>query len=851
MSIQPGSRLGPYEIVAPLGAGGMGEVYRARDTKLGREIAVKVLPAGVSDDPGRRQSFEQEARSASALNHPGIVTIYDIGSADGVIYIAMELVEGRTLRELLVEQPVPIRKLLEIGAQAADGLAKAHAAGIVHRDLKPENVMITKDGFVKILDFGLAKLAEPVSEPLSALPTAVAPPTEPGTVMGTAGYMSPEQASGQPLDFRSDQFSLGVILYEMATGRRAFQRKTRAETLVAIMREEPEPIGQANPKAPGPVRWIIERCLAKDAEERYASTKDLARDLASVRDHLSETSASGSLAAAEPARVKRRGWLLPAAAALVLGAAVALLARGLFQGRPHFGLQFQRLTYQRGTISSARFAPDGQTIVYGASWDGRPIEVFSTLAEGHVSRSLSLPPADVLSVSPTGELALSLNRHFTTGFQTTGTLARAPLAGGAPREILENVQDADWSPDGKELAVSHYVGNRCRLEYPIGHVLYEARAWVSDVRVSPDGRMVAFLDHPQLGDSIGTIRVVDRDGKPRLSGPPAERGIAWSPRGDEVWSSPPLRATSLSGKTRTPWTFLGDQDAIYDISSRGKVLLSRSARRREIIASLSGGPERNLTWLNWSFPLDLSRDGQFVLFDEQNIEPNGVYIRKLDGSPAVLLGEGKSFQLSPDGQWALATPQIGTPDLVLLPAGAGQVRKLSLSGIACQWAKFFPDGRRILFMGNEPGRAARLFTVDLSGGKPRAITPEGVVILNQDPLSPDGKSIVAVGPDGRAAVYPAEPGEPRPVPGLTPEDSAVRWSSDGRSVYVFNIVARPGVVDLVDIQTGKRTPWKEFHPPDPAGVIQIAPYLMTPDGATYLYSYRRMLDDLYVLTGVK
>src|SRR6266545_4616652 len=333
MSLSAGTRLGPYEVLAPLGAGGMGEVYRARDTRLGREVAVKVLPAEISLDPQRRQRFEQEARSASALNHPNIVTVYDIGSADGMIYIAMEVVEGRTLRDLIVEQSVSVRKLLEIGAQVADGLAKAHAAGIVHRDLKPENLMISKDGFIKILDFGLAKLVEPGSADLSVMPTAVAPPTEPGTVMGTAGYMSPEQAGGQPLDFRSDQFSLGAILYEMVTGARAFQRKTGAETLVAIMREEPEPIGQVNPKTPGPVRWIIERCLAKDPEERYASTKDLARDLASVRDHLSEASASGGLAAAEPARLKRRRWLLPAAAALVVGAALALPARGLLQGQ--------------------------------------------------------------------------------------------------------------------------------------------------------------------------------------------------------------------------------------------------------------------------------------------------------------------------------------------------------------------------------------------------------------------------------------------------------------------------------------------------------------------------------------
>jgi eukaryotic-like serine/threonine-protein kinase len=289
MPFSSGTRLGPYEITALLGAGGMGEVYRARDTKLGREVALKVLLGEVSADPDRRRRFEAEARSASALNHPNIVTVYDIDAEDSTIYIAMELVEGKMLRELILDGALPVRKTLDIAVQAAEGLAKAHAAGIVHRDLKPENLMISKDGYVKILDFGLAKLVEPVRERegLSALQTMAAPATQPGTVLGTAGYMSPEQAGGGSVDFRSDQFALGAILYEMSTNRRAFQRKTGAETLVAIIREEPEPIGQLNPGVPAPLRWIVERCLAKDPEDRYASTKDLARDLKSVRDHLS------------------------------------------------------------------------------------------------------------------------------------------------------------------------------------------------------------------------------------------------------------------------------------------------------------------------------------------------------------------------------------------------------------------------------------------------------------------------------------------------------------------------------------------------------------------------------------
>ncbi|HEY4229317.1 MAG TPA: serine/threonine-protein kinase, partial [Thermoanaerobaculia bacterium] len=372
MTLAAGSRLGAYEILAPLGAGGMGEVYRARDARLSREVAIKVLPATMAADPDRRARFEQEARSASGLNHPNILTVYDIGEADGTIYIAMELVEGRTLREVVAGDPLPTRKLLDIAVQTAEGLAKAHSAGIVHRDLKPENVMVSKDGFVKILDFGLAKLTETPAQDASVMPTAIAAPTQPGTVLGTAGYMSPEQASGHPVDFRSDQFSLGSILYEMAAGQKAFQRKTGAETLVAIIREEPPPLSQLAPKAPAPVRWIVERCLAKDPEERYASTKDLARDLKSLRDHLTETSASGALEAAEPAKARRRGWLLPAVAAFVAGSALALLAaKSLFLGAAP-QLQFQRLTFRRGVINAARFAPDGKTVLYGAVWDGTP-----------------------------------------------------------------------------------------------------------------------------------------------------------------------------------------------------------------------------------------------------------------------------------------------------------------------------------------------------------------------------------------------------------------------------------------------------------------------------------------------
>jgi serine/threonine protein kinase/Tol biopolymer transport system component len=850
MTLPAGTRLGPYEVLAPLGAGGMGEVYRARDPKLGREIAIKVLPETTAADLDRRQRFEQEARSASALNHPNILTIYDIGSSDGTLYIAMELVEGRTLRELIAAEPLPTKRLLEVAVQIAEGLAKAHAAGIVHRDLKPENLMISKDGYVKILDFGLAKLTEPVTQELSALPTAIAAPTQPGTVMGTAGYMSPEQASGQPVDFRSDQFNLGSILYEMATAKKAFQKKTGAETLVAIIKEEPEPLSQTAPQAPAPVRWIVERCLAKDPEERYASTKDLARDLKNVRDHLSETSASGALAPVAPAKARRLPWLVPAALAVVAGIGVGLLLREVTAGRPDLHIKFHRLTFRRGAIISARFAPDGQTFVYGAAWEGGPLEVYSVRTDSSESRSLGLPSADLLAVSSSGELALSLDRHYVVGFEAAGTLARAPLGGGAPREILEQVQDADWSPDGKNLAVTRYMGNRSRLEYPIGKVLYDTAAWVSNVRVSPKGDLVAFIDHPRRGDNVGLVKVVDVSGKVRLTGPKANTGLAWSPRGDEVWSSfseTSISATSLSGRTRTAFACAGDC-ALDDIFPDGRVLLSRKTARREMFG-VTDGRERNLTWLDWSFPYDISPDSKVVLFNEESIEPNQVYIRKLDGSPAVRLGEGLAHAFSADGKWVL-TSDPSQRQLVLLPSGPGEPKRLPETGIHYLWATWFPDGLRILVFGNEPGKGPRLFIQDLERGKPRPITPEGVSILFKM-VSPDGRWVAATGPDRRIALYPTEAGEPRPVPGLNPEDVPMSWTEDGRALYVWRPSEPPGRIDLFEIATGKRTLWKEFRPPDPAGVLQVGPAVVAPDGATYVYTYRRALDELYLATGIR
>src|SRR5215470_2350248 len=577
MSLSAGTKLGHYEILTPIGAGGMGEVYRAKDPRLGREVALKVLPAAIAQDADRLRRFEAEARAASALNNPNIVTVHDIGKSNGTTYMAMELIDGASLRQLLANGALPEKKMLEVSVQIADGLAKAHSAGIVHRDMKPENVMVSKDGFVKLLDFGLAKpFTAPGTGDGSALPTS-AGETQPGTVLGTVGYMSPEQASGRPVDYRSDQFSLGSILYELATGKRAFEGKTLPETLTAIIREEPPPLAAAAPKAPLTLRWIVERCMAKEPRERYASTEDLARDLATVRDYLSEATLSGAALVASAPRAR---WRLSAALMLLVMAAAAA---GLWAGK-RIGLRpvptFRQLTFRHGGIQLARFAPDG-TVVYGAEWDGKPSELFTTRPGNPESRSLGLPPAGIFSISSSGEMALRLGADF------VGTLARAPLAGGAPRQVLEGVVAADWTPDGRALAVLRQVGDKRRLELPMGKVLYEGRVPWSP-RVSPRGDRVAFQEGSQ-------ISIVDLSGK--KTDLVRERyidGLAWSPDG-EIWyaaaegGNSTIRAVTPGGRRRQLAAMPGNF-SLDDIGPDGQLLLERDSMSYEIVGMTVGEP---------------------------------------------------------------------------------------------------------------------------------------------------------------------------------------------------------------------------------------------------------------------
>ncbi len=860
MTVHAGTRLGPYEILAPLGAGGMGEVYRARDTRLGREVAVKVLPASFASDPDRLRRFEQEARAAGVLNHPNILAIYDVGSHEGSPFVVSELLEGQTLRQRLSGGPLPQRKAIDTALEIAHGLAAAHGQGIVHRDLKPENIFITKDGRVKILDFGLAKLTHPegIGDALTELPTTPSG-TEPGVVMGTVGYMSPEQVRGQPADHRSDIFAFGAILYEMLAGQRAFQGDSSVEIMHAILKEEPPEFEELKRHVSPGLDRVVRRCLEKDAEERFQSARDLGFALEAI------SGVSGITAAVPAIQVvpSRRHLLaaLAVAGALMMAVVVSFVA-GTRAGKTPVP-RFEQLTFRRGFVQSGRFTPDGESVVYSAAWEGNPLELFSTRLGQPEWRSLGLAPCDLLAISRSGEMAIQLRHRFLLAWRSSGTLAQAPVGGGAPREILEDVDWADWAPDGTALAIVRQVEGRFRLEFPVGRVLYETSGWITHPRISPRGDLIAFLDHPIYADTRGSVAFVDRSGKKKTFSEvyAGAYGLAWAPAGDEIWFtaapaglSSALYAASLEGRVRlvarTPGALI-----LQDVARAGRVLLIHENARRGILGLASGETkERDLSWLDWPHPRDLSPDGKTLLFDEEGEGAGGkylVYIRKTDGSPAVRLGEGYAIGLSPDGKWALSLiPYVSPQQLVLWPTGPGESRRFPERRINYRWAQFLNDNKRILIVGSEAGRPVRLYVQNLEGGELRPIGPERIS-LGGAAISPDDRWVAAVDDKGNLSLVPIEGGEPRPIRGTEPGDRVVRWSADGQELFV----TRPGEIPIkvfrLNLSTGRKAIWKEIVPSDRTGIAWIGPFLVTPDGKSYAYGYRRAVSDLFVVEGLK
>jgi eukaryotic-like serine/threonine-protein kinase len=882
MTLSPGARLGAYEILSPLGAGGMGEVYRGRDTRLHREVAIKVLPTEVSTDTERLRRFENEARSASSLNHPNIVTVYDLGVSDGTSWIAMELVEGSTLRQQMVPGALPTRKILALAVPIAEGLAKAHEAGIVHRDLKPENVMVTKDGHVKILDFGLAKLTSKTSGSgeESQLPTMTA--TSPGIVVGTVGYMSPEQASAASIDFRSDQFALGSILYEMATGKRAFQKKTAVETLTAILNDQPESIASINPQVPAPMRWIVERCLSKDPEERYASTKDLVRDLAGVRDRISEVTTGSAVPAAGPTKRRRiRLALLAVTAALGFIAAGWALARAL--SRQPSPTTLRRVTFRSGFINNARFSADGQTIVYGATWQNEPTRLYETRIGSPESRPFDAGFGDILAISSSGEMALLqsspvLGEALQVADGVHGILARVPITGGTPRQLLENVPygGADWDPSGKDLVVAHSVGSVTRLEYPVGHVIYDK--FVLSPRFSPRGDFISFFERIEAVDEgegqdhdAWAVSIVDPSGKNHRvlsSGwaSPYGGAPAWRPDGREVWFSAAKRdglpaaiyGVTLAGKVRQLLRLPGYLE-LYDVSRDGRVLAAHHTFINMIRGRASlDDKERELSWLDGSELADLSDDGKTLVLTEKGEgsgEKSTVYIRRTDGSPAVKLGEGRALALSPDGRWVLAvSAKKGRQSMSLLPTGVGQIQSLPGTFASYGRAVWFPNGKGVVFSAADADGVSRIYAQSVGTEGPRPISPDGFTMGLERTVvrvSPDGRWVIgAKGPPGPGRSWwliSTEGGEPRPVTGLGSDDLALRWSEDGRFLFVRPSTSETVVpISLLDTVTGEKRPHSEIRSSELIGKLLIAS-----DAKSYVYGAQRAYAGIFLIEGLR
>ena len=844
----------------------MGEVYRARDTKLGREVAIKVLPTEVVARAEARARFEREARAVAALSHPNILAIHDFGESDGMAYAVMELLEGETLRDALAHGALPARKAIAYAIQIASGLAAAHEKGIVHRDLKPENVFVTPDERVKILDFGLARPETPAAGQGQTVAETIHSPTEPGMILGTVGYMAPEQVRGLPVDGRADLFSFGATLYEMVTGQRAFHRATTADTMTAILREDPPDPPLDRPLPPA-IERIVRHCLEKKPEARFRSAHDLAFALDAIATPSSSSGSGFTNVAVEKSASSRRYLTIAAAAAAVVVAVAVGVLIGLRTARPVAAVQttrlptFQQLTFRRGVIPGARFAPDGQTVVYSAAWDGGEQRLFLTRLESPGATPLSIPSARLLSVSPTAELALGLKPGPTT-IPTAATLAQTPLLGGAPRSVLEGVTFADWSPTGSGLAVVRSAGSRERLEFPAGHVLYETEGQIGFPRVSPAGDRIAFLDWPIKNDDRGTVVTIDLNGARKTISHTWEAvsGLAWTPDGREVWYTAAtvgarysVMGSTLDGHERPVYVAPGGLQ-IEDIAKDGRVLLSTADRNVQISVSLAGeAGERNVTGLDYSFVRDISPDGQRLLMSYSG-EGSGasydVHVGTPRGGDAARIGEGQAQQFSPDGRSVLAVVHGPPSRVMVLPIGPGDARTIPTATVTVTTARFLPDGRRLLAIGTEPGKRLRAYIVDLNGAAPRPISPEGITFKPETlALSPDGTRVALRSPEGRVMLYRLDGGEPIAVAGLEADDMPTAWTGDGRALLLLEGDPPRRIVAL-DPASGHRQLLKEIRPWDPSlfGPTQL---VMTPDLKSYAANYGRSQMTLFLVDGLK
>ena len=832
----------------------MGEVYRATDTRLSRDVAIKVLPTSLANDGDRLRRFEQEAKTIATLNHPNILGLHDIGTHEGAPFLVSELLEGETLRQKIDAGPIPVRRAVECALGIAHGLAAAHDKGIVHRDLKPDNIFITRDGHVKILDFGLAKLVRE-EHTLETAITLTSPTTMPGVVMGTVGYMSPEQVRGEPSDARSDIFSFGTVLYEMLTGKRAFKRDTTVETMTAILREDPPELTDTGWQGPIGLQRILSRCLEKDPARRFQSASDLAFAI----EALSGTGATHSLPlevvkAAPTTKIPRWLWLAAGGlACAALGAAIAWTLRPA----PHPVPTFQRLSFERATLLHGRFASDGKTVAYSGVMTAGIPDTYVIRQDYPTSVPAGLNGALLLAISKQDQMAVLVRPHYVGQYQWQGTLATVPVGGTTPRELLDNVCDADWSPDGNSLAVIDYQNDKWRVEYPIGKVLLETGNWITDLRVSPDGKYVAVFRHPPGSlDDRGDVLLMDRDGKQRVVSPEWEalQGMAWTPDGKEVWYSAAesgdsycIRASSLQGRERTVYCGTGGT-RLHDINASGRALVSSEIRRTTmVLVDHQSKEEKILAGVGSGLEPRLTPSGNELVYtdaSERGGKDYGVFLRKMDGSGSVQIGGGGyASDISDDGKFVLVVmPGLGKVQIV--PVGAGETQTLHWDSFQVSSANWFPDGQHILLFGNPSGRSlAALYQTDRHGSAPKLLVKSAPAWAD---VMPDGQSLLLL-VNGDLVQHSIPDGSQKKLRMLEPGEVPVEWAKERGHLFTINNQPTAIRIDNVDLASDRRETWYEFKPKNQDGALLVSHQSgITVDGRWMIFDYWVQLGQFYV-----
>ena len=863
MRLVPGDKLGPYEVLSVVGAGGMAEVYRARDPRLGRDIALKVVNESLAASPDLVRRFEQEARIAGSLNHPNIVAVYDVGVHDGAPYFVTELLEGESLRQRMSRGRVPLATALDWGIQLAHGLAAAHRRGVVHRDVKPDNVFIVSGGQVKLLDFGIAKLAEEArAAPHGMMDATVTPAgnaTRTGSVLGTPGYMSPEQVRGDPVDARTDIFSLGAVLFELLSGERAFPGVSLVESGYAILNSDPPPLPSTVPASVG---QVVLRCLEKEPERRLQTAADLAFALEVVRHPT---------AAVSPPVVPRRRSRLVLPLALLAGLLALALATWV---RTRLAVPvaplpaLEQVTYRLGAVRAARFASGGR-IIFSASLDGKGEEVFSRTPGSIEPQSLGLTDARLMAVSSSGALGLLLEPRFTRAFSMRGTLARVESVGGTPRELVENVEFADWGPRG-ELAVVRNVGAASTLESPVGKVLFQTNGWISNPRFSPRGDRIAFLHHPFFYDDMGEPRVVDLQGRGKALGPawPRALGLAWAPDGAEVLFTAGrvqrnvLLAVAEGGSSRELYTSPADL-RLEDVAPDGTVLATEQLERSELGFSVAGQPEQSThTWANWTtFVARVGDDGS-MLFSEsvpfaadpggRPVQPVWTLLLRSEKAAAQVLGRGSSLDLSRDRRWALLLA-IDRRGLLALPTGPGQERPIDVHGLEIGAGRWFGDGSRLVVSARRPADADyHLFVIPEGGGAPAQLSDAPVTARRILHLSPDERWVATLDKDDHLLLHSTRDGAAARLPEAGPDALPRGWSAEGHLWVSRGGDRTPVVARLLRLDVERRRVLEErlIHPAEPSGAIYMRDVAISPDGRKVAYVYGRNLGHLYLLRGL-